>query len=214
MLAQEFDRRRLGLAQGVIRARQQYRNDARARHRHDAGFVEIFEMVGGQRRVFGGERGAALVGQLLGVQLDWQARPPRGLEHAADLFARERDALAKAVDGVDQSFACERRQHFVGDGGDVAGAVFGEFRRQGVSAQESRRDFDFARFGKAARDAQRFAFGREIETIARLDLDRPDALGDQRIEPRQVWRKSSSSLAARVAFSVERIPPPARAMSA
>ena len=103
MLAHEVDRRRLPLAQDIEGARQQDRDDAGLRHRCDALFVGIFEMIGRQRAELGRQRRAARVRQLIGVQLDRKPRPARGVEHAGDLVARERDALAKPVDGVDQA---------------------------------------------------------------------------------------------------------------
>ena len=66
---------------------------------------------------------------------------------------------------------------------------------------------------QAARGAQLLHLGLDVEAVAGLDLDRGDAFGDQRIEPRQRCATSSSSLAARVAFTVETMPPPARAIS-
>ena len=70
------------------------------------------------------------------------------------------------------------------------------------------------RSAEAARDAQRLALGRGFEAVAGLDLDRRHAFGDQRVEaPQSLSATSSSSLAARVARTVERMPPPARAIS-
>ena len=49
----------LSFPEHIIRARQQHRDDARARHRGDAGLVRIFEMIGRERAELGRERGAA-----------------------------------------------------------------------------------------------------------------------------------------------------------
>ena len=185
MLAHEVDRRRLALAQHIVGARKQDRGHAGLRHRSDALFVRIFEMIGRQRAELGRERRAARVRQLIGVQFDRKARPARGGEHAGDLVARERNPLAEPVDGVDQAFARQRRDHFVGDFGDIGGAVAGEFRRQRVGAEERRPDGDRALIGEPARDAERFALGGEFESVAGFDFDRPDAVGDQGVQPPQ-----------------------------
>ena len=55
----ERDRRRVSFLEHIIRAGQQHRDDARARHRGEASFVRIFEMIGRERAELGGERGAA-----------------------------------------------------------------------------------------------------------------------------------------------------------
>jgi hypothetical protein len=68
----------------------------------------VLEVVAGQRAVLGGQRGAALVAELLGVQLDRQAERLRRFEHAPRLRRREADALAEGVDRVDQAFGVQR----------------------------------------------------------------------------------------------------------
>ena len=212
MLAHEVDRRRLTLAQHIVGARQQHRDDARIRHRSDALFIGIFEMIGRQRAEFGRQRRSARVRQLIGMQLDRKPRPARGVEHAGDLVARERDPLAKPVDGVDQPLAGERRNHFVGDIGDIGVAFFREFRRQRVRAEECRSDRDARCFGESARDAQRLALGGNFEAVTGFDFDRADALGDQSVQPAQRRSQELVFARARVARTVERMPPPSRAI--
>ena len=87
MLAQQRDRRLLLFLQRVEGAGQQHRDRARRGHRFRAGLVEMLEMVGGQRAILRGERGAVLVGQLLGVEPDAKAVVRRGLEQPLDLVA-------------------------------------------------------------------------------------------------------------------------------
>ena len=81
-------------------------------------------------------RAAVHVGELLGVQLDAQALRGRRLEHAPGLFEREADGFAEGIDRVDQSFARQRRQHVADDLVDVFVRAAGEFRWQGVRAEE------------------------------------------------------------------------------
>ncbi len=57
----------------------------------------------------GGERRAAEVGKLVGVELDRQAERTRRREHALDLRRREGDALAEAVDGVGKPLGGDAR---------------------------------------------------------------------------------------------------------
>ena len=195
MLAHEVDRRRLSFAQHIIGAGQQHRDHAGLRHRGDARFVRVFEVVGRQRAEFGRKRCAAAVRQLIGMQLDRKPRSSRRVEHASDLVAREGDGLAKPVNGVDQAFAGERREHLVGDIGDIGGAFVCEFRRKRVRAKERRANRDSALLGEPARDAERFALGGKFEPIAGFHFDGPDALGDQRVEPPQ--RRSQQLLFGR-----------------
>ena len=67
-------------------------------------------MIGRKRAELGRQRRAAAVRQLVGVQLDRQPRRARRLEHPRDLLAGEGDALAKAVDRVDQPFGAQARE--------------------------------------------------------------------------------------------------------
>ena len=57
-LAEQIDRRSLGLAQSVERAGQQGRDGPGLRHRRDIGRVGIFDMVGGERAELRRQRGA------------------------------------------------------------------------------------------------------------------------------------------------------------
>ena len=68
--------------------------------------------------------------------------------------------------------------------------------------------------GEASRDAQAPQLVLDVEPVARLDLDRGDALGHERFEAPRRAERSSALLAARVAFTVETMPPPALAISA
>jgi hypothetical protein len=72
------------------------------RHRGDAGRVEMFEMIGRQRADSGRERGAVLVGELLGMELDRQREARGGGEDALGLGGGEADALAERVDRIGQ----------------------------------------------------------------------------------------------------------------
>ncbi len=119
------------------------------------------------------------------MQLDRKPRPACGGEHAGDLVPGKRDALAEPVDRIDQAFASKRRDHFVGDFGDIGSAVVSEFRRQRVRAEESRPDRDRALIGEPAGDAERFALGAKFESIAGLNFNCPGALRYQGVHPPQ-----------------------------
>ena len=116
------------------------------------------------------------------MQLDRKPRVLRGGEHAGDLVAGEGDRLAKTVDRVDQAFARQRRDHHVGDIGDIGVAFVRVFGRQRVRAEKRRADRDVAFCGELARDAQRFALGGKVEPVAGFDFHRSDALGDQGVQ--------------------------------
>ncbi len=70
-------------------------------------------MVGGERLVLRGERGALLVGELLGVQLDAEAEFLGLDEHALDLRGREADGVAVGIDGVGEPLGDRGRQDLV-----------------------------------------------------------------------------------------------------
>src|SRR3984885_3870948 len=119
------------------------------------------------------------------MQLDRKPRAARGGEHASDLVGRERNPLAKPVDGVNQAFAGQLRDHRVGYISDIDVAVVAEFWRQSVRAQESHADRDMALFGEPACDGERFALGGKVEPVAGFDFDRADTLGDKSVQSPQ-----------------------------
>lgn len=177
------------VAQEVVRAGQQHRDGPRLGHRRDAGLVQMLQVIGGQGAIAGRQRGAAEIAQLFGMQLDRQAMPVRGLEHALGLRRREADALAERIDRIDQSFLRQCRQHGVADQRDVVVGAIGVFGRQGMRAEEGRVHGHAIRLPEPPRDAQLLALGGEVQAVARFDLDRGDALGQQRLEPRRGLRE-------------------------
>ena len=96
MLAQQRDRRLPLLLQRVEGAGEQHGDGAGRGHRLGPGLVEMLEMVGRQRVVFGGERRALLVRQLLGMEPNPKAVVRRRLEQPLDLVGREGDRSQKA----------------------------------------------------------------------------------------------------------------------
>jgi hypothetical protein len=77
---------------------------------------------------------------LLGVQFQRQSKLPGRVEDPRNLPGRKSDTLAKAVNGVDQALAREGRKHLVCYEPDVSLLVAVRLRRQGVGAEERRRD--------------------------------------------------------------------------
>jgi hypothetical protein len=83
-----------------------------------------------------------------------------------------------------------------------------------MGAEETGHNRDRAFLAKRAGDAQHLQFGVQVEAIARLDLDRGHALGDQRVDAGQGAALQQLGLGRpRVAATVETMPPPARAIS-
>ena len=82
VLAEERDRRRLGFAQGVVRAGQDHRDRSRRRHGAHAVRIDVFQVVGRQPAELGRELRAAEVRQLLGVDLHGQTEVAGGGEDA------------------------------------------------------------------------------------------------------------------------------------
>lgn len=142
-------------------------------------------MVGRKRQIGGREAGPAEVGELLGMELDRETQLLGAVEDAAHLFDRKRDALAEAVDGIDQTFGMrllEAGQHDIGDVIAIAALVF-DWRRMG--AEIGGDDADRAKIAESAGGAQHLQLGFDVEPIAGLDLDRRHPLGKQRVETRK-----------------------------
>ena len=97
---------------------------------------------------------------------------------------------------------------------DIVVGASGKLGRQRMRAEKGRIDRHRIALAETARDAQHLAFAREIEAIAGFDFDGGHAFGEQRFEPRgRLAEQASSSSAARVARTVETMPPPCRAIS-
>jgi hypothetical protein len=77
------------------------------------------------------------------------------------------------------------RDHFTTNEIHIGGAVAGVFRRQRVGAEVRGRHLDAAPVGQRLGGAQLAQLRLHVESVAGLDLDRRDALGEQRVEARQ-----------------------------
>jgi len=179
------DRRRGRFADTVIGAGQHHRDGGGARNRLGARLVGVFEVVGRKRTKARGEAGGAQVRELVGVQLHRQAMPPRRFEDARHLLRRKADTVAEGIDGVGEPLRRDRRQPFLDDEVDVAVLVTPRFRRQRMRRQIAGRHSDPALATQAACHTKLPRFRVAVEAVARLHLDRRDALGDQRVQPRQ-----------------------------
>ena len=129
-----------------------------------------------------GEAGAAQIGELFGVKLHRQSQRAGTLEHELDLGRGERDALAETVHRIDERLrpgGLQGRQAHLVEIGVGAARVLG---RDGVGAEEAGEHPDRTLGGDAARGAQHGELRLDVQTVARLDLDGADALGDQRVD--------------------------------
>ena len=89
-----------------------------------------------------------------------------------------------------------------------------ELGRDGVGAEVRRDDVDRALAAEPVGDLEQPDLGLEVEAVAGLRLDRRDAVAEHLVEPAPaVGERASSAEAARVAATVERIPPPAARIS-
>ena len=128
--------------QRIISAGQEHGDGAGGGHRLGAGFVEMLEMIGRQRAILRGERGAVLVRQLLGVKPDAQAVVRRGLEQPLDLVGREGDGFAECVDAGREALLGRGRDQLVDDLADIMGAAVALVRRERVKREQGRNDAD------------------------------------------------------------------------
>ena len=99
------------------------------------------------------------------------------------LLDRKGDALAETVDRIDKPGLMSGRQGLLRNELHIAGAVVAIVRRKGMGAKKGRRDLDRQALAEFARHLQHLQLGLDIEPVARLDLDRRDALGQEIFEP-------------------------------
>ena len=111
--AQGRDRRRLLFPQIIEGARQEDRNGAGLGDRLDAVLVEIFDMIDGKRVEFGGEPGAAQIGELLGMELDRQPEL-RAAVKTCPISSTEKAMLSQKPSTASAS-PPERRQRLLAD---------------------------------------------------------------------------------------------------
>ncbi|MNR39137.1 N-formimino-L-glutamate deiminase [compost metagenome] len=123
-------------------------------------------MIAGQGAIARRERRPFHVRQLLGMQLDRQAQALGRAEHLFGFGQRERHALAKHIDGVDQAFGGQRGQHLRADEVDIGLAAARVFGRQRMRAQKGAAHRHAAQRAQAARDAQLLAFVRQFQPVA------------------------------------------------
>ena len=198
MLAQHGDRWLLLFLQRVISAGEQHGDRARRRHCLRSRLVEMFEMVGGQRAILCGQRGAVLVGQLLGVEPDAQAMMGGGLEQALNLVGRERDGLAKGVDAGREALFRRSGDEPVDDLADIMGAAVALIGGQCVQREEGGNDPHRLVLAELARDPEQPQLAFRLEAVSRLDLHRRAAAAHQRVQAAAALVSSSSSDAAAV----------------
>ena len=126
-----------------------------------------------------GQRRAAGVGELLGVDLEPEAEGAARFEHAPRLLDREGALVAEHVDEL--GLAGERRQDLVADQLDVLVVAAGVL----LGGRVRRRAACSTRFGPDAPTlaaASMLALVLEREPVARLDLERRRAVAQERVE--------------------------------
>ncbi len=164
MLAEQIDRRQLGLAHEVIGAGQQHRDRAGLRHRLRIRLVGMFEMISRERTMMRGEAGAVQCRELLGMELDGQASGARGVEHAVGLLGGEADPLTEGVHRIRETD--RSRDHGVTHEVDIIVGAVGIFGRQRVRAEQRGRDPHVAHFAQRTRRAEHLEFVLDGEAIA------------------------------------------------
>ncbi len=177
------DRRQLRFAQCVKRPGQKHGDRRRARHRGHARRIGEFEMVRGERARAGGQRRTARVRQLVGVQFHRQAMLARRREHALRLRRREADRLAVRIDCIGGARLRDRGNHLATHIVDVIVAASGKLGRKGMRREQRRAHIDAELTAERARDLELLQFGHRLQSVARLDLDRRDALRCKRGQP-------------------------------
>ena len=114
------------LPYGVEGARQENSNGSGLSNGRSTLGIEIFEVIGREGATGGGKFGAAEIGQLFGMQLNRQAEFRRLGEDPGNLLDRKGNALAKAIDRIDEAFGVglfEAGQDDFGDVGVISAAT-------------------------------------------------------------------------------------------
>ena len=172
----------LRFAQGVEGTRQEHGDGAGGGHERGIGGGCVFEMVGGKCARAGRKGGAAGMGELFGMELDREVQRLCRGEDLRDLIGGEGDGFAEGVDLVDQPLGGEAVQGGQADLVEIGLGAALVIGRDGMGAKEGGDDAHGAQTGQPPRRKEHPAFGIEVETVAGLDLDRPDAFGKERIK--------------------------------
>ena len=216
-------RRVVVLHQEPGRRRQDGRDDrpalGRGRgERVDAGLRRRREVVRRRGPELGRQLRAARRGQLVGVEPRRQPVAGGRLEDPPRLVRAEHAVLAEDV--------AEPRPAVGGDAGQL---LLDDRADVGLGAVRPRRGTRAGRRGRRGRSGRRRSgprvaepvgdleqpdLGLEVEAVAGLRLDRRDAVAEHLVEPAPAVRQQRRrSMAARVAATVDRIPPPAARIS-
>ena len=174
----------LALAEKRHRRREEDRDGAAVRERADAGFRHAGQMVGAHSAELGGERGAARLFQLIGVQLETQPAAPPGHQDRSRLRDGEHAGLAEHIAEPRQPFARDARDHPFAQQPHVRLAVGAVLRGHFVGAEERGDERGAGLRREALYHAQLLALGVEFEPVSRLDLKGRRAVREQRGEPR------------------------------
>ena len=153
------------------------------------------------------------IAKLLGMKLDPEAVVVRRLEHARDLVGVKPIPSQKASTALARPASAAAGHHRFDRQPDIILAAVAELRRQRVERQKGAFDPHLLAVAERLGGAQHLQLAFDIEPVTRLDLDRRHALPRHRLRRGSDCSTSSSSVAARVARTVERMPPPARAIS-
>ncbi|MCY1522078.1 hypothetical protein D9M68_569230 [compost metagenome] len=136
-------------------------------------------MVRRQRPIACRQRSAVQRRQLLGMQLDRQIQLAGGIEHALDLHGRKRQVLTECIDGVDQAFGRQHRQHALRHLVDIVVRAPGELGRQRVRGQAGGPDRHGQGLPQPPGHPQHFALVRQVQPVTRLHFQRGHAVAKQ-----------------------------------
>ena len=135
-------------------------------------------MVTTQRLVLRSQLRTTAVTELLGMQLDWQAQALGRSKHPPDLRSAKCNALAKAIDRINQPFSVQDRQHLQ-HGIHIVIRAPGEFARHSMGPQEGGAYIHRMRLAQGAGHLQALAFVFQRQPVAGFDLDGGHALVQQ-----------------------------------
>ena len=128
-------------------------------------------MVGGDGTEFGGEQGAVIGAELVGVQTQAEAQSFRGVQDGARLVQGKHVRFAEDVAVFGEVIPGDPREHLVDDEIDIvvdaAAILVGDL----VSAEERRDAAQMAGCVQLSDGPQDFDFGIEGEAVSRFGFD-------------------------------------------
>ena len=188
-------------------------DDVRERERADVASVEFLEVIRAGRLQLDREARGAGMRELLGMDSRHQA--PRSPRHQDPprLSHRERAAVAVNVAKLRKACRSDRGNPSLHERVHECVGPAAKFGRHHVRAEKRRHDVERLLLVEIVQNQEDFQLALPVETVAALGLERRGSVRGKLAQVRAARASRLFGDARRRSFTVERIPPPARAIS-